>query len=565
MLKTLNAPAAASLAALVLLLLGPAPLIAAPEEGDDDASAHVLEAEVALHRMDYLEAAREYRRAAELSESAEIARQATRIASSFGFNDDAMKAARRWLELEEDSDEALFHLARLELREGNMRAARRHYKALLERADGPEDMRLLSLLSVFGEEDPDKVYDLMRRLARPYDDSAAARYAVAVTALQADELDDARKYIDAALELEPEEWLESKAKLLYGRVLLLSGEPDKAIDYVARIIGDDPRPDPEARLELALIMMSAGRDDDALSQVNQVLLENSGAVDALRLMAIINFRQENLDAARQDFEDLLASGQHTMDALYYLARIADYREDTERAIDLYSRVTSGPQAVISQRRAAGLIALERDAPETALEGLDEFAREFPQYGIDMVEARAQLLGSLDRYDDALAQYDRLIRYRPDSENALLGRAALLLEMDRLDAAIEQYREAVDRWPDSALSLNALGYTLADRTDRYREAEKLITKALEYDPDNPAIIDSMGWVLYKLGEPEKALVELERAYEKFDDAEIAAHIVEVLDALGRRDEALERLVAAESKNPDSPLLEDVRERLFPDAD
>jgi tetratricopeptide (TPR) repeat protein len=562
--KTANATAA-SLAALALLLLAPAPSFAAPEEGDDDASAHVLEAEIALHRMDYLEAAREYRRAAERSESVEIARQATRIASSFGFNDEALLAARRWLELEEDSDEALFHLARLELREGNLRAARRHYKALLERADGPEDMRLLSLLSVFSEEDPDKVYDVMRRLARPYDDSAAAQYAVAVAALQADELDAARRHIDTALELEPEAWLETKAKLLYGRVLLLSGEPDEAIDYVARIIGDDPRPDPEARLELALIMMSAGRDDDALSQVNQVLLENSNAVDALRLMAIINFRQENLDAARQDFEDLLASGRHTMDALYYLARIADYREETERAIDLYSRVTSGPQAVVSQRRAAGLVALRRDAPETALERLDEFAREFPQYGIDMVEARAQLLGSLERYDEALEQYDRLIRYRPDSENALLGRAALLLEMDRLDDAIEQYREAVDRWPDSALSLNALGYTLADRTNRYREAEKLIRKALENDPENPAIIDSMGWVLYKLGEPEKALVELERAYEMFDDPEIAAHIVEVLAALGRRDEALERLLAAESKNPDSTLLEGVRERLFADAD
>ncbi len=564
MLKTLNAPAT-RLAALVLILLGAALPVAAAEDGDDDASAHVLEAEIALHRMDYLEAAREYRRAAELSESVDIARQATRMASSFGFNDDALKAAKRWIELDEDSDEALFHLARLELREGNMRAARRHYRDLLERGDGPVDMRLLSLLSVFSDEDPDKVYDIMRRLARPYDDSAAAQYAVAVTALQADELDAARKHIDAALELEPDEWLETKAKLLYGRVLLLSGEPDEAIDYVARIIGDDPRPDPEARLELALIMMSAGRDDDALSQVNQVLLENSNAVDALRLMAIINFRQENLDAARQDFEDVLASGEHTMDALYYLARIADYREETERAIDLYSRVTSGPQAVPSQRRAAALVALERDAPETAMERLDEFAREFPQYGIDMVEARAQLLSSLDRYDEALEQYDRLIRYRPDSENAVLGRAALLLEMDRLDAAIEQYRDAVDRWPDSALSLNALGYTLADRTDRYREAERLIRKALEYDPDNPAIIDSMGWVLYKLGEPERALVELERAYAMFDDAEIAAHIVEVLAALGRNDEALERLQAAEKKSPDSSLLENVRERLFADAD
>ncbi|NIQ26670.1 MAG: tetratricopeptide repeat protein, partial [Gammaproteobacteria bacterium] len=119
-------------------------------------------------------------------------------------------------------------------------------------------------------------------------------------------------------------------------------------------------------------------------------------------------------------------------------------------------------------------------------------------------------------------------------------------MDRLDDAIEQYRAAAKRWPDSAMSLNALGYTLADRTDRYREAEKLIRKALKYDPDSPAIIDSLGWVLFKQGQYEPALVELQRAYEQLDDHEVAAHIVEVLVALDRHDEALEVLVDAESR-------------------
>lgn len=156
----------------------------------------------------------------------------------------------------------------------------------------------------------------------------------------------------------------------------------------------------------------------------------------------------------------------------------------------------------------------------------------------------------------------MVEYRPDEENVLLGRAELLLRMDRLDDAIAQYRQAVDKFPKSAQSLNALGYTLADRTDRFREAEKLIRKALKYDPESPAIIDSLGWVLHKLGRHEEALVELERAYERLDDPEVAAHIVEVLAVLAREDEALEFLVAAETKNPESPLLKDVRERVFP---
>lgn len=556
---------AALIAALALISLGPVAAADAADEGDSDASAHVLQAEISLHRMEYLEAAREYAKAAALSSSVDIARQATRIASSFGFNEEALASAGRWLELEPDSDEALFHLARLELRMGNTRAARASYSKLLERGEGESDKRLLSLISVFSEEDPERAYEVMQALAKPYRDSPEAHYAVAVTALQADELGEAKKRISKVLDLGPDEWLETKAKLLYGRILLLSGEPDAAIDYVARIIGDDPQPDPAARMELALIMMSADRDDDALSQVNQVLLENSNQVDALRMMAIINFRQQNLDAAREDFEDLLASGQHTMDALYYLAQIADFRDDHQRAIPLYSQVVSGPHAVSAQRRAAALTAFERDAPETAIEQLEEFARENPQYGIDMVQAKAQLLSSLERYPEALEQYDRLATFRPESEGVMLGRAALLLSMDRLDDAIAMYRDAVKRWPDSAMSLNALGYTLADRTDRYREAEKLIRKALKYDPESPAIIDSLGWVLHKLGRHEEALVHLERAYAKLDDPEVAAHIVEVLATLERRDEALERLLAAERKNPDNALLEDVRERVFRDLE
>ena len=554
------------LAVFAMALLGAVSTAAhAEDEMASDASAHVLAAEIALHGQDYLKAAREYRKAAEKSDSVEIARQATRVASSFGFNEDAAIAAERWLELEPDSDEALFHLARLTLRLGDTRSARRHYEKLIERGDGDPDERLLSLISVFGDEDAEAAHDVMWALAKPYKESPEAHYAAAVMALNAGELEKAKTRAKKVMSLEPGEWLLTKAKLLHGRILLLDGDADAAIDYVARIIGDDPQPDPSARMELALMMMSAGRDDDALSQVNQVLLERSNHVDALRLMAIINYRQENLDAAWDDFQDLLSSGEHTMDALYYLARIADYREEPERAIRLYSQVREGAHAVPAQRRAAALIAYEREAPDTALEQLDEFARVNPQHAIDMVQAKAQLLASLDRHSEALDYYDRMLRYRPDSEGVMLGRGELLLRMERLDDALEQYERAVRRWPDSATSLNAYGYTLADRTNRYREAEKLIRKALRYEPESAAIIDSLGWVLHKRGRHEEALEELRRAYERLDDPEVASHIVEVLAALERRDEAIEVLVAAESKDPDNALLKSVRDKIFPESD
>ncbi len=514
---------------------------------------------------EYLAAVRHYVKAAEISESAEDAQKATRVAHSFGFNAEALRAAERWLELEKDSEQALVFVAQLQLREGQVRQSKRSFKRLLKLSDGPEDERLLSFVALLSEEEPVAAYELLRDLAKPYKDSASANYAVAVMAMSADDIDVAVERARMATEQDPD-WL--KAKLLYGRTLLLSGDEEAAIDYTARLVGDDPDPDPESRMELALLYMSTGRNDEALSQVNQVLLEQPARADALRLMAIINFREQRFDAAWSDFEDLLATRRYTNDALFYLARIADIREEIDQAVRLYSSVQTGPNAVPAQRRASALVAFEQEEPELALQMLDTFAQTSPANAIDVVLAKAQLLATMDRHDDALIYYDRFVEFRPDSENGMLGRAELLLRMDRLDDAIAQYRVSAEMFPESATSLNALGYTLADRSTKledYKEAEILIRKALEKDPDNAAIIDSMGWVLFRLGKPEEALVELERAYASFDDPEVAAHIVEVLHVLDRSDEAVALLEAAEEKDPENELLEAVRERLFPDTE
>ena len=523
-------------------------------------SEHLLQAEMALEKNQYQEAASEYRLAAELSDDPEIAQQATLIAYSYGFNEEALSSAKRWAKLDADNDEALLYVSQLYLRTGAIRKSQRSFEKLLRRGREPADERLLALIPFLSREDASLSYELMLKLAKPYKDSAEANYAVAVMALQAGDTETAGERAKKASEIEPE-WV--KPHLLYARSMLLSGDEEGAIDYTSRLVGDDPDPDPEARLELAIMLLSAGRDDDALSQVNQILLEQPARSDALRLMAIINFRLEHLDAARADFQDLLETGHYAMDALYYLGRIADRSSELEQAIRYYSQVTRGSNAVISQRRAAGIMA-QMGEEEEALEHLSEFAEINPNFAVDMLQAQAQLLASMERFPEALEYYDKVVVYRPDSEGAHLGKAELLLRMDRLDNALELYRETAKRWPDSAMTLNALGYTLADRTDQYEEAKELIYKALELDPESAAIIDSWGWVLYRLGKNDEALVQLERAYERFRDPEVASHIIEVLWALERHDDAITTLEDAEVLFPDNELLKSVRARLLPDT-
>jgi len=557
----MRSPILATLLLAALTIAAPYRVQAQSDAGIEAAS-HLIEGENALQAGDYLKAATEYRKAAELSDNVEIAQKATEIAMRLGFNRDALQAVERWIELDEDSQEARVFYAQLQLRLGNIREARRTIEKLLDTGDGNDDQRLLALLPMLSDEDPQKADQLMRDLAKPYGDSAPANYATAVLALQAGDADYALEKAGRAAELEPT-WL--KPKLVYGRALLLDDRPDEAIEYMARIIGDTLSPDPDARMELALMYMSVGRVDDAMSQVNQIQLEQPDRADALRLMAIINFRQNNLDAARADFADLLASGSYTTDALYYLARIADVQSEYEAAVQLYSQVRAGQYAVAAQRRAAAIMALQLEEPEDALHQLQVFGDRYPEFAVDMVLARAQLLTALERYDEALEYYSKARMFRPDNEDTALGRAALLLRMDRLQDAINAYRIALHSWPDSAQLLNALGYTLVDRTKELDEAEKLIRKALKLEPDSPAIIDSLGWLLYKQGDHEAALQQLQIAYSRFPDPEVAVHLIEVLAELNRDDEALEILVQAEEQNPDNDLLRGVRERRFPAKD
>jgi tetratricopeptide (TPR) repeat protein len=550
---------AAQLAFMAAILATLSPMTAFAE-ADETISKHVAAAEDALKSNDFWHASSEYRKAAELSDDADIAKQATRIAYTYGFNDDALASAKRWVALSESNDEALLYLALLELRAGDIKQSRNEFRKLLARGDEAADERLINLIPFLSDENSADADALMRQLSKPYKKSPYAHYAAAVLALYAGDSEEAQKRAKKSAELKPE-WL--KPHLLYARALLMAGDEEGAIDYTARLVGDNPDPDPEARLELAIMYLAAGRDDDALSQINQVLLEQPARTDALRLLAIINFRLENLDAARQDFEDLLSTGQYTMDAFYYLARIADHRGESKRAIALYSKVTQGDNTVFSQRRVSAILATESEF-ELAQKHLESFGRTHPNYAVDMIQAQAQLLASQDRFEEALEYFDRVIKYRPDSESAFLGKAELLLAMDQVDDAVAAYREAVQRWPDSAISLNALGYTLTDRTTEHGEAAKLIRKAMKLDPDSAAIIDSHGWVLYRLGEYEEALAELERAYEKLEDPEVAAHIIEVLWKLDRQDEALQRLVDAEELWPESSLLENVRGLVAPEG-
>ncbi|MEM9172670.1 MAG: tetratricopeptide repeat protein, partial [Pseudomonadota bacterium] len=282
--------------------------------------------------------------------------------------------------------------------------------------------------------------------------------------------------------------------------------------------------------------------------------------DVLEAYALVKLRQGDEEEARRLFFELLETGDNTADAMFYLARFAEGDRRPEQAVRLYSQVTNGDFVIAAQQRASQIIRSREGIP-AAIEHLDSFISRHARYGLALSTVRASLYARGGYFDQSLELYDDYLTVKPASEFALLARADVLLQSDNLDSAIDAFRAAVKRYPDSPGALNALGYTLADRTNKLREAERLIDKALDKEPDNAAIIDSKGWVLFRRGKFAEARDYLQRAYDEFQDAEVAAHLGEVMWRMGDEDEARELLQEAWQRQPNDKVLRDTIRRLM----
>jgi tetratricopeptide (TPR) repeat protein len=238
-----------------------------------------------------------------------------------------------------------------------------------------------------------------------------------------------------------------------------------------------------------------------------------------------------------------------------LGQVAEFIGRQDDALDWYASVPGGPQRWQARLRTAPVLhKLGRvDEAHAHIRAIQADATASDEARRDAYLLQADLYKNDSRPDDELATLDRGLAAFPDESQLLYARALMWERRDDIPRAEADLRRILALDADDVNALNALGYTLADRTDRYQEALELIARAYAAEPDNAAIIDSYGWVLYRLGRTEEALVELLRAFTKQKDAEIAAHVAEVLWVLGRKDEAVNYFVEARRIDPDSRSL------------
>ncbi|MEM7611559.1 MAG: tetratricopeptide repeat protein, partial [Pseudomonadota bacterium] len=496
--------------------------------------------------------------AAARRDSVETARQATLVAFEFGFDRQAVTAAQRWAALSASPDTAQLYASMAEIRAGELKAGRGRMAGIIERSADVTAVCDAVDKHLLPSTRAEHVATVFQRLAKQFDDTPCVLRLAVAGQLAARDYDAA----DASLaRLQRIGGFDNDARLL--KISSLIGQDQDEAAFTDPELYLDADATVDQQVELAFLNARVEDTDNAINMLEQLRAEHPDDAEVLEALALVRLQSGDLNDARQLFLELLASGKKTSNALYYMARFAERNRRAEQAVRMYAQVDSGDLVLAAQRRAASVLAQRTDY-QAGLEHLESFITRHPRYGLELSTMQASLYADGGFYEQALTLYDAYLAVKPTAEFAMLGRADVLLRADRLDDAIAAFRDAADAYPNSATSLNALGYTLADRTTKYREAEKLIDRALELDPDNSAIIDSKGWVLFRRGRFEEARGYLERAWADFQDPEVAAHLGETLWRLGEEDEARKLLQEAWQRWPDNDILRDTVDRLLDDG-
>jgi Tfp pilus assembly protein PilF len=348
--------------------------------------------------------------------------------------------------------------------------------------------------------------------------------------------------------------------MLLARALIASGEVQAGLE-VARELVMVPGSDVATHLEYALMLAATGRYEEARAMLTPYATGETVIPGAVRSLGLIELEQGALDAAAQRFEDLLSTGSQSYEALYFLGSIADRRGDEPRALQYYSRVAGGEYALAAQARVARIKA-QQSGLDAGLRHLEEFARGHPQLGPEAVATRAGLATAMGDPARAMVILDAGITQYPDSLDLRMSRVFAYERRGDADAATRDLRQLLRERPGDATVQNALGYTLADHERNLDEAHALIAAALAQTPDNAAVLDSMGWVLFRQGRLAEALEYLQRADALGDDAEIDLHLGEVQWALGDRDAARTTWQRALESYPNDARLRERLERAQP---
>jgi tetratricopeptide (TPR) repeat protein len=470
----------------------------------------------------------------------------------------ALQAARLWVELDPESSQARQMMAGLLVSANRLDELQPHVAKLLAQEGDNIGDGLLRLNRLFARY-PDKkaVMLIVDQLTTPYVGLAEAHFARAQAAQNAGEWKRGLTEIDKALALRPDR---DNAVLLKAQ-LQRAESPEASLETLRSHLARHPQ-SREVRLQYARNLVGARKYPQARAEFQRLLGDYPGNADVIYAVAVLSVQLSDWATAEENFRKLLGQDYAEVDTVrLYLGQIAEERKQFDEALRWYAEVVPGEQYLAAQLRIAQLLA-KQGKLEAGRRHLQEARTTGSADRIQLLLAESQLLRDAGRTTEAYELLAVSLAAQPEQPELLYESALLAEKIGRHDVLETNLRKLISIKPDHAHAYNALGYSFADRSQRLTEAEELIDRALKISPDDPFIIDSKGWVLFRKGDHAGALTQLQRAFVLRPDPEIAAHLGEVLWVLGRRDEARKTWQDAARAHPGNEVLAEVMKRFAP---
>jgi len=526
-----------------------------PPPTDEEVMYRVFAGEYLGAEGDLKGAVEEYLEAAMRSEDVEIAHRATRVAFAAEAWQQAAMAADRWAVLDPSSVAAHESAATAMLLVGDYLGAEYQMVSILNlMGDSTQAWMLISTL-LSRAESPEQAEEVLQEIlaARGTDENAYAMFARSQLAVRSQNFYRAFELARQAVELDPEQ---IEFLTWAGRLALNLNLAETGLEYIRRARKLDPD-NHDLSLAFADLLARNGREEEARA----VLRDMQQTPDVMLSRILFELSAKDRPAAEKLFAQFAEMEfEDPQEKVFYQAQSAEALGLYDQAILLYGDVTSGDRAIAAAIRIAELKALEGDIPAAR----QELARLRNGGNPAIVEeswlAEARILREADRKEEAFHVLDAAVINLPGSIAILYTHALLAAELGWVDIAEKDLRRVIAAQPENAAALNALGYTLADQTERFEEAEELIRQAYILQPNEPSIIDSMGWIAFRLDRLQEAIQFLQKAWQLDRNPEIAAHLGEVLWASGQQDAARAVWREGYDINPDNPVLVETLERL-----
>jgi tetratricopeptide (TPR) repeat protein len=526
-------------------------------ELDEDLIYSYLVGEIGARRGELRLAQSHYQHAAILARDAYAAERATRIALHLRDYPSGLASVRKWVELAPNDLTARQLAAVLFLRDDNFDAAGEQLDALVQIAEArglDGFLQAASALSV--ERDQAGAERLLVALHERHPDDIRSLYAVAVLETAHRRFDIAEGRLRAVIDDSPD-W--EQPRVLLARVLVAQDRSDEAVAFLGKSVAAQPD-SVRLRTSYSRFLVDAGDYPGALRQFKALHRLTPDDQEITFGYAMLATQQESWDEARNLWQELRNTDDRRDEATYYLAQIEEQAGNDDLAIGLYRSVSGRELKVDAVMRMAQIYARTGRLAEARV-ALQQARIANPERAVDLYITETQVVQNHGGRDEALALYRDAIETYPDNYDLRYNRALFLLENDDFAAMERELLAILEEDPDHVDSLNALGYTLAERNERLDEAFIYVDRALKLRPDSAAILDSMGWVLFRQGDLAKAAEYLRRALDLSEhDDEIASHLGEVLWVQGQRRDARAVWREALVHNPDSDKIRAVIERL-----